>query len=172
MTQDATEVNPTNPKKHISDSVFSLNEPIPADLPRRQFDRKLLESYDADHERIRNISSRQTRIEVVLETVQKDLQRLEEQQGTMLGHFENTATAMQAISSKLTIHTGMEEYQWTVVNKANETLAAIGSALNDHLQCAGAISTRIDWVERLLFLLYGGIGTIAGIFVTQYLSRA
>ncbi len=171
MTQDATEVNPANPKKHISDSAFNIHEPIPADLPRRQFDRKLLESYDADHERIRNISSRQTRIEVVLETVQKDLRRLEEQQGVMLGHFENTASSMQAISNKLTIHTDIEEYQWTVVNKANETLTAVGQALNDHLQCAGAINTRIDWIERLLFLLYGGIGTIAGIFMTQYLSK-
>lgn len=173
MSLDTTTVNPASPltgrnKEPKEPPIF--DEPISADVPRRQFDRRIMESYDADHERIRTISSRLTRIESVFEQLTKDLSRLEKQQGEMLIHLEQTANSMGAISNKLSVHTEMEEYQWVVVNKANETLNRVGSALNEHLQLAGGINTRIDWIERLLFLLYGGIGTLLTIYLTNLLS--
>jgi chromosome segregation ATPase len=143
----------------VSESAFK--EPISADLPRRQFDRKLLESHDSTQERIRNISSRVTRIEAIFESVNKDLRRLEEMQKEAVGHLETTAANMREISHKLALHTEMEEYQWTVVNSANDTLVKIGAALNDHLQSAGALNTRIDWIERLLWALWGVVGAMS-----------
>lgn len=148
---------------HHDESIFK--EPISADVPRRQLDRKILESHDATQERIRNISSRVTRMEAIFESVQKDLRRLEEAQKEMLAHLETTASGMSAISHKLAIHTEMEEYQWTVVNQANDTLAKVGAALNDHLRCSEGLTTRLDWLERLLWALWGVIGAAAGVLI-------
>lgn len=156
-------------KQHEPDPVF--HEPISADLPRRQFDRKLLEGYDADRERIRTISSRMTRIEVVFETIQRDLSKLEQRQSESLAHTEKTADSMSEIAHKLRVHTEMEEYQWTQVNKANDTLMVVTAALNNHLHEAGAIATRIDWLERLLFALYGCAGAIGVALITQWLQK-
>lgn len=150
----------------VSDSVFQ--EPIPADLPRRQFDRKLLEGYDAAREHIRSISSRMTRIEVISETIQRDLSRLEQRQSEGLTHAEKTADSMAEISHKLRVHTEMEEYQWTVVNKSNDALALVTAALSEHLKEAGAMTTRLDWIERLLLVLYGCGGSIGIALLTQY----
>jgi chromosome segregation ATPase len=151
------------------DSPF--DESIPADAARRKLDRKILETYDADHDRIRSISSRLTRIEVVFENLQRDIARLEQRQSEMLGHTEQTASAMSAIANKLNIHTEMEEYQWTVVNKANDTLATVTSALNDHLQTAGVIDTRINWLERLLIAVVCMLATVGSIWYTQYIGH-
>lgn len=138
-----------------------FKDAISADLPRRQFDRKLLESHDSTQERIRTISSRLTRVEVIFEGVNRDLRRLEETQKEMAGHLESTAGSMSAISHKLAVHTEMEEYQWTQVNQANDTLAKIGAALNDHLRESSGLATRMDWLERLLWALWGVIGAAA-----------
>lgn len=151
------------------DSPF--DEPIPAEAARRKLDRKILETYDADHDRIRAMSSRLTRIEVVFENLQRDIARLEQRQSEMLGHTEQTASAMATIANKLNIHTEMEEYQWTVVNKANDTLATVTSALNDHLQKEAAVTSRMDWLERLLIAMACVMGTIGTIWYTQYIGR-
>ncbi len=151
------------------DSPF--DEPIPAEAARRKLDRKILETYDADHDRIRAMSSRLTRIEVVFENLQRDIARLEQRQSEMLGHTEQTASAMATIANKLNIHTEMEEYQWTVVNKANDTLATVTGALNDHLQKAGAVDTRINWIERLLIALACIMMTVGTTWYTQYIGH-
>lgn len=151
------------------DSPF--DESIPADAARRKLDRKILQSYDDDHNRIRAISSRLTRIEVVFENLQRDIARLEQRQSEMLGHTEQTASAMAAIANKLNIHTEMEEYQWTVVNKANDTLATVIGALNEHLQKAGAVDTRINWIERLLIAMACVMMTVATTWYTQYIGH-
>jgi chromosome segregation ATPase len=150
-------------------SVF--NEPIPADLPRRQFDRKLLEAYDADHERIRNISSRQTRIEVVLENVQRDIKRLEQQQSEMVTHLDRVASSMSAITNKLSVHTEMEEYQWTQVNKANETITTVGKALENHLKESGILCERVAWIEKLFFLFITVFGVMGFIVMGDEIIR-
>lgn len=158
-------------KRNPDSESAIFDEPIPADAARRKLDRKLLESFDADHDRIRAISSRLTRIEVVFENIQRDLARLEQRQSEMLGHTEQTASAMSAIANKLNIHTEMEEYQWTVVNKSNDTLTTVTTALNKHLSEAGIVDSRIGWIERLTFLLYGGAGAIGMVLLTQYLGK-
>lgn len=139
-----------------------FDQPIAADAPRRQLDRKILESYDATQDRIRNISSRVTRIEALFDSISKDIRKIEELQKEMAGNLEATVAGMHAGTNKLAIHTEMEEYQWTVVNTANATLAQVGAALNDHLQAAGAITTRLDWLERITWALWGVVG--AGAF--------
>jgi prefoldin subunit 5 len=154
--------------KQTGDSPFQ--EPISADLPRRQLDRKILESHDATQERIRNISSRVTRMEAYFETITRDIRRLEELQKEMTGHLETMAAGMSASTNKLAIHTEMEEYQWTVVNQSNETLAKVGAALNEHLQYAGAINTRLDWLERLMWALWGVIGAGAAALIPLILK--
>lgn len=153
MTTSSDELTATN---NASDSVFK--EPISADVPRRQFDRKVIESYDSTQERIRNISSRVTRIEAIFESLSKDLRRMEDLQREMSMALETTATTMRNIGSKLSVHSDMEEYQWTLVNKAHETLAQIGVVLNDHLKQAEGLITRINWIERLMWALWGVIG--------------
>lgn len=145
-------------------------ESIPADIPRRQFDRKLLEAYDADHARIRNMSNRQTRIEVVLESVQKDLRRIDETIIQMLTQFEKTAESIQDISKKFAVHTQMEEFQWHTVNKANETLAQIGLALNEHLQSAGNVNAHLAWLEKLMWALWGIVGAAAAMLIPMALK--
>lgn len=149
---DETKINP-------NDSAFS--EPIPADLPRRQLDRRILESYDATQERIRNISSRVTRIEATFDGVRKDLARVEDAQKDMAANIETTASHMMAISNRFNIHAEMEEYQWQSVNKAHEVLTQIGTGLNEHLKQSENLSTRIDWVERLMWALWGIVGASA-----------
>lgn len=158
---DETAINhdPHDSRLHESrrnESHFS--EPIPADAARRQLDRKILESYDSTQDRIRAISSRVTRMEAYFETMSKDLRKLEELQKEMAGHLETIAANSSASTNKLAIHTQMEEYQWTVVNKANETLEKIGAALNEHLQQSHGLVARIDWLERLMWALWGVMG--------------
>lgn len=153
-----------------NESVF--HEPIPADVPRRQLDRKILESYDSTQERIRNISSRVTRIEAIFESVNRDLRRMEETQKDMVAHLETTAANMGAISNKLAVHTEMEEYQWITVNKTNETLTQVGAALSAHLQQAEGFSARMDWMERLLWALWGVVGAISAAAIPLVLKVA
>lgn len=148
--------------------VFS--EPIPADVPRRQFDRKLLEAYDADHERIRAISSRLTRIECAFEGFTRDMTKFDQKQGDILASAEKTASSIAAIANKFAIHAEMEEYQWTVVNQANKTLTDVGAALSQHLQESGALNTRISWVEKLLWALWGVVAT-SGAMLIPYALR-
>ena len=154
-------------KLNDSDEAPIFVEPIPADVPRRQFDRKLLEAYDADHERIRAMSSRLTRIEVAFENFTKDIGKLDQKQADILAGTEKAADAISLIANKLAIHTEMEEYQWTVVNQANKTLTDVGSALSQHLQESGALNTRISWVEKLLWALWGVVGA-AGAMLIPY----
>ena len=144
--------------------------PISADVSRRQFDRKLMEAYDADHERIRSMSSRLTRIEVAFESFTKDMGRLDQKQADILAGTEKAADSIALIANKLAIHTEMEEYQWSVVNKANNTLAEVGTALSQHLQESGAMNTRISWVEKLLWALWGVVAT-AGAMLIPYALR-
>lgn len=152
MSSDSeTTINSSSRRPALDDEKPIFSEPISADLPRRQFDRRLLEAYDADHERIRNISSRQTRIEVVLESVQRDLRKLEQTQTEMAMHLEKVANAMSAISNKLSVHTEMEEYQWTVVNKANGAIELVSATLEKHLKESGILCERIAWIEKLFF---------------------
>jgi hypothetical protein len=129
-----------------------------------------LESHDATQERIRNISSRVTRIEALFDSIAKDIRKIEESQKEMAGYLESTAAGMNASTNKLAIHTEMEEYQWTVVNQANDTLAKVGAALNDHLQCAGAMATRLDWIERLMWALWGVVGAGAAALIPLVLK--
>lgn len=150
----------------------AFKEPISADLPRRQLDRKILESYDATQERIRNISSRVTRMEAIFESVKRDLSRLEETQKEMSGHLETTATNMAAISNKLSVHTEMEEYQWQIVNKSNTHLEQLSTAFNDHLTATSCFAARVDWLERILFGLCGAIGTLLLTWITTRMVGA
>ena len=150
MSNEPTKVS------HRDDSVFQ--EPIPADLPRRQLDRRILESYDSTQERIRNMSGRVTRMEAIFEIVRKDVARVEEAQKDMAANLETTAASMSAISNRFSVHAEMEEYQWTSVNKAHEVLTQIGSALNEHLKHSEGMTTRITWLERLMWALGGAVG--------------
>ncbi len=150
------------------DSLFK--EPISADVPRRAIDRKILESYDAAQERIRNISSRVTRMEAYFETIARDMRRLEDLQKEMAAHLETIVANSAAAANKLAIHTEMEEYQWQVVNQANDTLAKVGAALNEHLQLAGGINTRLDWLERLMWALWGVVGAGAAALIPLVLK--
>ncbi|HOX59658.1 MAG TPA: hypothetical protein PLC99_22480 [Verrucomicrobiota bacterium] len=146
-------------KPHVNESAFK--EPISADLPRRQLDRKILESYDSNQERIRNISSRMMRIETIFDSLNKDLRRLEETHKDMAQHIEATAHTLSTIGNKLAVHAEMEEYQWTLVNQAHETLAQIGVALNQHLQHSEGLIARVRGAERLIWALWGVIGASA-----------
>jgi hypothetical protein len=130
-------------------------------LFRREVDRTLIGSYE----------TRMTRIEVQFDHISRDIGRLERSQVKMLEHSEQTATAMAQIAAKLADHTGAEEHQWKVVNQANKTLSEVGTALNEHLTQAGTINVRMDWIERLVFLLYGGLGTLAAIVATIYVAK-
>ena len=152
MNDDETVINDSRSER----PVFS--EPIPADAARRQLDRRILESYDATQDRIRAISSRVTRMEAYFETMAKDLRRLEELQKEMAGHLETMASGMTASANKLAVHTEMEEYQWTVVNKAHDLLGQIGESLSTHIQQSHGLVTRIDWMERLMWALWGVLG--------------
>lgn len=168
MTLEKTVVNHDHDTERPERSAFS--EPISADAPRRALDRKILESYDDTQNRIRNISSRVTRMEAYFETITRDLRKLEEIQKEMAAHLETMAANSSAAANKLAIHTEMEEYQWQVVNNANETLAKVGTALNEHLQCAGAITTRLDWLERLIWALWGVVGAAGAMLVPLVLK--
>lgn len=134
----------------------------PIDTFRREADRTLTGSYD----------TRITRIEERFAHIRRDLGRLESSQVKMLEHSEQTASAMSKIAEKLADHTSAEEHQWHVVNQANKALSEVGTALNEHLYQASAVSVRMDWLERLVFLLYGGLGTLAAIVATIYVSKA
>jgi len=142
------------------DDAPVFKEPIPADLPRRQLDRRLMENIDADHRRVREISNRLTRLESLFEQIRNDISRLDQQQRESLGYQEQIATNMAAIANKLSIHTEMEEYQWTVVNQANTHIEQLAKGVNDHLATAGNIYVRVDWLERILFGLCGAAGTL------------
>jgi hypothetical protein len=155
---------------HAAESESVFKEPISADLPRRQLDRRILESYDATQERIRNISSRVTRMEAYFETIACDMRRLEDLQKEMAAHLETIVANSSAAANKLAIHTEMEEYQWQVVNQANDTLAKVGAALNEHLQLAGGINTRLDWLERLVWALWGVVGAGAAALIPLVLK--
>ena len=137
-------------------------EDLPVDTFRREADRALTGSYD----------TRITRIEERFDHIRRDLGRLEISQVKMLEHSEQTASAMSKIAEKLADHTSAEEHQWHVVNQANKTLSEVGTALNEHLHQFGTINVRMDWIERLVFLLYGGLGTLAAIVATIYVSKA
>jgi chromosome segregation ATPase len=165
-----TSVNEPHTSRHHGESVF--DGPIDASVPRRQLDRRILESYDANNERIRAISSRVTRIEATFDSIRQDMKRLEEHQSKMLGHSEQTAASMAAISHKLAIHTEMEEHQWDIVNSSRDSLLELGTALNRHLQEGAVMSARINWIERLLYLLYGGMATFLGILVASFFKVA
>jgi hypothetical protein len=166
MNDDETTLN-TNSRTDHSDAFA---DPINPEIPRRQFDRKILESYDADHARIRSISNRQTGIEALLTGVQKDLRRLEEQQSCMLVQFEKTAESIGDISKQFAVHTQMEEFQWLTVNKANLTLAEVGASLHEHLESAGRVNTRIDWIEKLMWALWGVVGAAGAMLVPMALK--
>jgi len=155
MNNDTTKVNET--------PVFS--EPISADMPRRNFDRKLLEAYDADHERIRAMSSRLTRIEAVFDNFTRDMSRLEKQQAEILAHTEKTASSMALVANKFAVHAELEEHQWSVVNKANATLAEVGHSLSEHLEKAEATNVRMDWLEKMLWALWGVAGAAMALLV-------
>lgn len=161
MSEEVTKINDHEP-------IF--DKPISADIPRRQFDRKLLESHDVTQERIRTISSRLTRVEVIFESVNKDLRRLEEVQKEMSSHLEATASAMSAISHKLSVHSEMEEYQWTQVNEAHALLGKVGATLHEHLQSAESMTTRVDWIERMTWALWGVIGASAATLIPVVLK--
>jgi predicted transcriptional regulator len=145
----------------MTDAIPLMDDP-PVDVFRREADRALTGSYD----------TRLTRLETLFENIQRDLSRLDNSQHRMVAHLEQTATAMAAITQNLSGHTIAEEEQWRVVNQANKTLSEVAAALNDHLHQAGATSIRIDWIERLVFLLYGGLGTLATIVAGIYASKA
>lgn len=161
------------------DSKTSLNQqdesplfdgPIPADLPRRHFDRHLLENMESDHKRIRDMSGRLSRLEVLFEQIKTDIARLETSQREGLVFHEQTATSMAQISNKLAVHTEMEEYQWTVVNESHKHLEELSAALSAHLEASGVIATRIDWMERLVFGIYGAAGTIIVMIIGYLIS--
>lgn len=145
----------------MTDAIPLMDAP-PVDVFRREADRALTGSYD----------TRLTRLETLFENIQRDLSRLDNSQHRMVAHLEQTASAMSKIAENLSGHTIAEEHQWSVVNQANQTLQEVGSALNDHLHQAGTISIRIDWIERLVFLLYGGLGSLLVIVTTFYVSKA
>lgn len=160
------EVSENREKKGTSAQERSLfHEPISADLPRRQLDRKMLESFDSNQERIRNISSRVTRMEALFEHIAKDINKIEVLQKEMANNLEATVLGMNASTNKLAIHTEMEEFQWELVNKANDTLAKVGAALNDHLQASGSVDTRLNWLERLTWSLWGVVGAAVAMLV-------
>jgi chromosome segregation ATPase len=163
-----TVVNEPHTSRRPGDSVF--DEPIDASVPRRQLDRRILESYDANNERIRAISSRVTRIEATFDAIRKDMQRLEEHQSKMLGHSEQTSATMSAISNRLSVHAEMEEHQWGIVNDSRSTLIELSTVLNKHLQEGAALGARINWIERVLYLFCGGMATFIGIVTANYVK--
>lgn len=142
-----------------SDEAPLFDGPIPADLPRRHFDRHLLENMESDHKRIRDMSGRLSRLEVLFEQIKTDINRLENSQREGLGFQEQTASSMAQISNKLAVHTEMEEYQWTVVNESHKHLEELSAALSTHLEAASAINERLNWIERSVFGMYGAIGS-------------
>lgn len=172
MNQDAeTEINerPSRRRRDTESPIF--NEPIPEDAERRQLDRRILESYDATQERIRAISSRQTRIEVVLESVQRDLKRLEEQQSDALVHLEKVASSMSAISNKLSVHTEMEKYQWTIVNDAHAAIKQVGEHLDLHLGDSKVLCERVAWIEKLFFLFVSVFGVMFFVILSDEIMK-
>jgi hypothetical protein len=77
---------------------------------------------------------------------------------------------MSAISNKLSIHSELEEHQWEVVNSSKATLIELSTVLNRHLQEGAAVGARINWIERMLYLLYGGMATFLGIVTGAYVK--
>lgn len=158
---DTTTLNPDEP-------IFK--DTIPSDAPRRQMDRRLLESIDADHRRVREISNRLIRLESLFEQIGQNIARLDQQQRIALGCQEQTATSMAAISNKLTIHTEMEEYQWTVVNKSNDSLELLNRALQKHLQDAEGAAVRLSSVEKMTWALWGVVGAAVAALIPLVLK--
>jgi len=150
-------------KRNPDETIFS--EPIQADIPIRQIDRKFMEGYDDIKNSIRNISGRVTRVEAVFDGIKKDVARVEEMQKEMAANLESTASGMSAISNRFGIHAEMEEYQWTSVNKAHEVLTQIGVTLNEHLKQSEAVIIRVNWIERLIWAMWGVVGACAAALI-------
>lgn len=152
-------------KANDPDDPPIFTEPIPVDIPRRQFDRKLLEGYDADHKRIREMSGRLTRIEVGSESFARDITRIDEKLRNLLVTSEKTADSLTQIVNSFAIHTQMEEHQWDVVNDAHKTLTHIGTVLNQHLQESAATNVRLGWLEKTTWALWGVVGAAGAALV-------
>lgn len=154
--------------RNMDDPIFK--EPIPPEATRRQLDRRLLESIDADHRRVREISNRLTRLESLFENINQNINRLEQQQREALGYQEQTATNMVAISNKLSMHTEMEEYQWTTVNKSAESLELLNRTLQKHLQDAEGATARLLGIEKMAWALWGVIGAVGAALIPMLLK--
>ena len=149
------------------DSKTSLNSESPV-LPeglqiedlRRQFDRVTVENIKRDHDKVREISGRLTRNETLLEGIRIDLGKLERGQREWIGSHEQLASSMAELTQRFAVHAEMEERQWEVVNQSRDHLKELSVALSHHLEASGAMSTRLDWIERLVFGVYGMAGSM------------
>ena len=155
-TATATAINPSSPSWNDEPPIFK--DPIPPEAPRRNLDRRLLESIDADHRRVREMSARLIRVETLFESVRTSIARLDELQREGLGFQEQTATSIAAIANKLSIHTEMEEYQWTTINKLTESVELLNRTLQQHLQESERDATRLSVIEKMIWALWGVIG--------------
>lgn len=163
MNQPPTTLNP--------DEAPLFDAPIPANLPQRKMDIKLLEGIDEDRRRSREHSNRLTRLESKFEQIDRNIQKLEEGQRDEAGWHEQTATAIAAFGNKFAIHADREEYQWQVVNDTHKRLEEMSAALNAHLESSGAINARLDWIQLSVFSLYGAIGSLMLLFGGWLLSK-
>lgn len=167
-TATATAINPSSPSWNDEPPIFK--DPLPPEAPRRNLDRRLLESIDADHRRVREISNRLTRLESLFENINQNISRLEQQQREALGYQEQTATNMCAISNKLSIHTEMEEYQWTTVNRSAESLELLNKTLQQHLAESEGAVARLSGIEKMVWALWGVIGAGASALIPMVLK--
>ena len=135
--------------------------------PRRQFDQKLIATQDADRERVLAMQERLAHIEAAFESFTRDMRRVEQKQTDILAGTEKAAKSIALIASRLHAHAEMEEFQWTVVNRSNDTLADMGKVLSHHVQESGALSARVCWLEKLLWALWGVVGA-AGAMLIPY----
>jgi len=159
---DTTKINPD--ESALPDGL------VIGDL-RRQFDRRTLENIERDHSKVREMSGRLTRLETLFEQIKTDLGKMEHGQREGLVFHEQTANSVSEINSRLTAHTEMEEVQWGVVNRANEHLEQLSASLSHHLETMGVIATRLDWIERLVFGVYGAAGSMFMLVGGWLLSR-
>lgn len=128
------------------------NDQAPEITLRRQMDDRLMSQLDNERDRVTDLNIRLIRVETTFAEIVKDIAKI-------YAHVETLALSIQGIAQRLDTHATMEEHQWSVVNKANEHLIKLDDVLNQHLNCAGAMSTRLDWIERVLIGLCGAVAS-------------
>jgi archaellum component FlaC len=143
----------------ILERLTNLSSRLMEHLTEEAQERKLI------NETARAVALQGERINAIADD---DIERLEEQFGKISAFIEALAGSMNSLASRFEQHALMEESQWGVVNKSNTNIETLTTALNQHITEACGLSTRVDWIERTL---YGLVGGVAALMITLLSTR-